>query len=263
MYYEAGSTYETSETGDSPGGGGDECSEGCSIFYQGDDYCDDACNNEACNFDGGDCAEPTVLSMAGIGVVRAKNGKSESAADATATTETPASATPPVSATAASAASGNAPANEQQKAASVAQEQQAASTTTALRGDQQEAAEATTPTALKVSTTKPMQAMQDLGVTPDEDAWDEDAPENSILGVEGLTGAEATGSSAVKLVTAVGLVGVAGMAIFMFRSFSARSTAGGQRGGARNRRSKGYSTPAHEAQSISSAQDDQGDDDFI
>ena len=31
------------------------CSVGCEPYWIGDGYCDSACNNAACNWDGGDC----------------------------------------------------------------------------------------------------------------------------------------------------------------------------------------------------------------
>ena len=37
--------------------GADECSAGCPATWPGDGICDDTCNNEACNFDNGDCGE--------------------------------------------------------------------------------------------------------------------------------------------------------------------------------------------------------------
>ena len=33
------------------------CAPGCPPFFLGDGYCNSACNNEACGFDEGDCAE--------------------------------------------------------------------------------------------------------------------------------------------------------------------------------------------------------------
>ena len=36
-----------------------DCAPGCSDGWPGDDYCDPACNNAACNWDGGDCDDDT------------------------------------------------------------------------------------------------------------------------------------------------------------------------------------------------------------
>ena len=42
-------------TAGTDGTGGKDCAEGCFDGWEGDNYCDQACNVAACNFDKGDC----------------------------------------------------------------------------------------------------------------------------------------------------------------------------------------------------------------
>lgn len=43
------------------------CSEGCPSGWIHDGFCDAACNNERCNFDGGDCVNKSRSGVAEFG----------------------------------------------------------------------------------------------------------------------------------------------------------------------------------------------------